>query len=229
MSDVPSPSPAMPDPEPLDDAVPARRDLEAFPLTPLAPAPDAAPPRRRGIAFGIAAAVTAVAAIAAFTVLRSSDSPFPERIGNYERMHDATARTFEDQLDSFEMKDVSYQGAMYAEARSSVPGLVVVVVRVDPTTLRLTPLRDFMRGASWGFAGSGAGSIELDDGTSDSRTGVEYFCASVDVAAGASIFGDSVACGWKASDHLGMAFVTHTSDVHAGLDQAEVVVGALDT
>jgi hypothetical protein len=177
--------------------------------------------------MGIVAAVVAVAAVGAFAVLRSAGGIFPERIGDYERMHDAQARSFEDSLKGFKMGDMTIQGALYGESRSMTPALVVEVMAGDSSLVSVTPVEDFMRGAAGGFEGSGAGTIDVDAGTSDTRDGVEYLCAPVQVSAGSRFGSDSTACAWKGPDDIGLVFVTGSTDLHTGFDRAELVFGAV--
>ena len=182
---------------------------------------------RTRVLLGIGVAVGAVAVMGAFLAFRPDADALPEQIGGYERMHDAQARSFEDLISGVGMGDITMEGALYGEPRSSTPVLIVELVTGDRASLQVLPLEDFMRGAAGGFAGSGAGSIDTDAAASDTRDGIDYSCAPVDVTASTAVAGDSVVCGWKGPEDLGMVFVTDTADIDEGFDRAELVYTSL--
>ena len=171
--------------------------------------------------------MAAVAVMVAFLALRPDADPFPEQIGSYERMHNPEARAFEDLLSGVEMGGIAIEGAMYGEPRSSTAAMVAELITGDRTSLQVVTLEDFMRGAAGGFAGSGAGSIDTDAAVTDTRDGIDYSCAPVDVTASTAIAGDSVACGWKGPEDLGIVFVIDTADIDEGFDRTELVYTSL--
>lgn len=220
-----APPPEMPGDEPSPAPVPPRADLDSLAPPPAPAAPTG--PRRRGLLVGIVVAVVAVSTLGAFAVLRSTGELFPERIGGYERMHDSQARSFEDSLEGLTMGDTTIQGAMYGASHSATPALVVEVVSGgDTSTLAAIPIEDFMRGAAGGFEGSGAGTIDVEAGATDTRAGIEYFCAPVELKTPSALSG-SQACGWKGADDLGFVFVTGTTSPETGFERTELVYGAV--
>ena len=225
MSDMPMP--AMPPREPEGSPVPARVDLDTLAPMPVEPPPPAGMSMRTRVLLGIGVAVTAVAVMVAFLALRPKADPFPEQIGSYGRMHDAQARSFEDLVSGFDMGEVTIEGALYGEPRSSTPALIVELIAGDRASLQVLPLEGFMRDAAGGFAGTGAGSIDADAAVSDTRDGIGYSCAPVTVTTSTVFAGDSVVCAWKGPDDLGIVFITDTADIDAGFDRTELVYASL--
>jgi hypothetical protein len=207
-------------------------------LPPPPPAP-VAPPRpdlitrdgagrgARWIALGVGVALIGfVVVIALVDVGGGSGDRLPEQVDGLDRIHGGIATTFEEELGTFEMGEMSIVGAMYGSG--TVPQLFVERFDGEEEDLPFVPLETFFDGLILGFEQSGGGQIDEATEVEDERSGVEVRCAVVEgMPALIASSGAGTMCAWKGAG-LGVVFDFRDSDVEAALDTTVRIASSVE-
>jgi len=197
----------------------------AYPPQPLPP-PNWAPPATwqgsvpkasssmpGGLWAAIAVVVLAAMGFFLFQKMQSAIS-FPDTIAGYQHDDSQIAKAATEFLEkTLDGVGIEAKAAIYGDIAKT--GFMVIAFETSGTPLPGT-LEDF----ATGFAGTSGGSVDTGKAVTETRDGVTYRCASINMNRPASLGDPQAVCMWNDDDTGGFVITAISSNTEAAVDLA---------